>query len=247
MNPFTEMLVQDSPCFHSQRDGGVCSWAGNINRLNDIEGIIQPGMNTVETGSGYSTVVFLASGCNHTTLTYDGREIDRIHLYCDTKSISTEKHCYLVGDSTETVKEVSGNFDLIFIDGAHRFPHPIIDWFYLNKMLNVGGITIIDDTDIMACHILSKFLLSDPGHELIKIQDNYTILKKIGNTPSPGDWPSQPFSAKKVADNQDVLSVLGLDGDTVIVQDNPELVEVYNSMSWKITAPLRKIHKLIFK
>ena len=55
----------------------------------------------------------------------------------------------------------------MFIDGAHRFPYPVIDWYNFNKMLKVDGIVVIDDTDIIGCHIMAKFLLLDFGHEVI--------------------------------------------------------------------------------
>jgi len=32
------------------------------------------------------------------------------------------------------------------IDGWHTFAHTLVDFFYVNKMLDVGGIVIIDDT-----------------------------------------------------------------------------------------------------
>lgn len=210
MSTIANMLYTEKPLFHHHRDGQPCSWAGNKNRLADIELLLKPGMSTIETGAGYSTVVFLAKGCNHTTLTFDSREVDRIHAYCCTKSIPYDKHVYFFGDSTQTAKNVSGSFDFVFIDGAHRFPHPIIDWYNLNAMLKVGGFIVIDDTDIIGCHIIAKFLSNDPEHELVKKADNYAIFRKIEYTPTPGDWPSQPFSANKILSDADILGVLGL-------------------------------------
>src|ERR1700733_1636049 len=33
------------------------------------------------------------------------------------------------------------------IDGMHTFDHALVDFFYINKMLDVGGIVIFDDAD----------------------------------------------------------------------------------------------------
>lgn len=210
MNPIIDMLVEENPLFHTQRDGKSCSWAGNTNMLKDVEKLLQPGMNTIETGAGYSTVIFLAKGCNHTTLTFDSREIERIKDFCRDKSISCESYTYYVGDSTETVSSVSGPFDFVFIDGAHRFPYPIIDWYNLNQMLKVNGILVVDDTDIISCHILVKYLLTDPKFELLANVENYAIFRKTEFTPPPGDWLFQPFSNTKIFNNSDILKVLGV-------------------------------------
>jgi len=40
-----------------------------INRLNANEGLVNPGINTVQNGAGYSGVVFRVKVCNHATLT----------------------------------------------------------------------------------------------------------------------------------------------------------------------------------
>lgn len=36
--------------------------------------------------------------------------------------------------------------DFAIIDGWHTFDHTLVDFFFINKMLRVGGIVIIDDT-----------------------------------------------------------------------------------------------------
>lgn len=39
----------------------------------------------------------------------------------------------------------SETFDLIFIDGWHTFDHVMIDLFYSNKLLKIGGYVVLDD------------------------------------------------------------------------------------------------------
>src|SRR3546814_16762242 len=38
--------------------------------------------------------------------------------------------------------------DMAFIDGWHTFDHTLIDFFYINRMLRVGGGVIFDDAQI---------------------------------------------------------------------------------------------------
>jgi predicted O-methyltransferase YrrM len=42
-------------------------------------------------------------------------------------------------------KEGNSTFDFIFIDGWHTFDYTLVDFFYANLLLKVGGIIIIDD------------------------------------------------------------------------------------------------------
>jgi len=45
----------------------------------------------------------------------------------------------------ELLKNSEAKFDFIFIDGWHTFDYTLIDFFYADKLLKVGGIIIIDD------------------------------------------------------------------------------------------------------
>ena len=77
-------------------------------------------------------------------------------------------------------------------------------------MLRVNGILVIDDIDIIGCHIVRKFLLTDPDHEVVVMHENYAIFRKIKYSPPQGDWPSQPFSKTKITSDADILNVLGV-------------------------------------
>jgi predicted O-methyltransferase YrrM len=39
----------------------------------------------------------------------------------------------------------TGSFDLVFIDGWHTFDHTMIDLFYANRLIRIGGYIVIDD------------------------------------------------------------------------------------------------------
>jgi predicted O-methyltransferase YrrM len=52
------------------------------------------------------------------------------------------------------------------VDGWHTFDHALVDCFFLNKMLDVGGIMIVDDTDWPALQRLRAHLLTYPCFEV---------------------------------------------------------------------------------
>lgn len=62
-------------------------------------------------------------------------------------------------------------YDLCFIDGNHTFDHTLIDFFYLNRMIDVGGIIVLDDVGIPGVNKLVRYLLKYPSY------------KQIGNVP----------------------------------------------------------------
>ena len=58
-------------------------------------------------------------------------------------------------------------YDLGFIDGWHTFDHTLIDFFYLNRMLNVGGVILIDDVTYPSINQLMRYLLNYPCYKMI--------------------------------------------------------------------------------
>lgn len=52
------------------------------------------------------------------------------------------------------------------IDGVHTFDHVLVDFFYINKMLSVGGVVILDDTYYPAISRVVEHILTYPAYEL---------------------------------------------------------------------------------
>jgi len=65
-------------------------------------------------------------------------------------------------------KEGEQKYDFIFIDGWHTFDYTLIDFFYTDKLLKIGGIIIIDDA-----------LHKGVEKSLKYITTNYKFYKKI--------------------------------------------------------------------
>ena len=63
-------------------------------------------------------------------------------------------------------------YDLGFIDGWHTFDHTLIDFFYLNRLIRVGGIIIIDDISFPGIKKLMRYILNYPAYELIGTVNN---------------------------------------------------------------------------
>jgi predicted O-methyltransferase YrrM len=55
--------------------------------------------------------------------------------------------------------------DFAFIDGWHTFDHTLLDFFYINKMLSVGGIIVIDDVQMTAINKVIRYIHKYPCYE----------------------------------------------------------------------------------
>lgn len=74
------------------------------------------------------------------------------------------------------VKEKT-EIDFAFIDGWHTFDHTLIDFFFLNRMLKVGGIIVVDDVGMNAVNKVLRYILNYPAYEYIdsvKVQPSKT-------------------------------------------------------------------------
>jgi cephalosporin hydroxylase len=54
------------------------------------------------------------------------------------------------------------------IDGFHTFDHALVDFFYINKMLDVGGVVIFDDVNLPSLARLIAHVASYPCYRVIK-------------------------------------------------------------------------------
>lgn len=49
-------------------------------------------------------------------------------------------------------------FDFAFIDGWHTFDHTLLEFYYINRMLDVGGIVVLDDLHLPSLQKLRAYI-----------------------------------------------------------------------------------------
>ena len=59
-------------------------------------------------------------------------------------------------------------FDFGFIDGWHTFDHTLIDFFFVDRMLEEGGFVLFDDVGYPAINAVVRFILANRDYELVK-------------------------------------------------------------------------------
>jgi predicted O-methyltransferase YrrM len=57
--------------------------------------------------------------------------------------------------------------DFAFIDGMHTFDYVLVDFFYIDKMLNIGGVVIFDDLSYPSVRKLCRYVLRNLPYSAI--------------------------------------------------------------------------------
>ncbi len=191
-----DTLIRDNPQFHGPADAAPTSWAVGAEVLRFIHDHVKPGMHTLETGSGHTTVAFAITGSDHTCITPNAAEADRIAAYC--KSLGLDDRIRFILQRSDTALprgEFPDKLDFVFLDGAHRFPLPIIDCHYTEPRLNVGGILGIDDFNMPSVRVLYDFLRGEKEWELIREVANTAFFRKLAAVTPVNDWQGQRMNA----------------------------------------------------
>ena len=58
--------------------------------------------------------------------------------------------------------------DFAFIDGWHTFDYALIDFFYIDRILRVGGIVVLDDTDWPSIRKLARYIATNHAYTPIR-------------------------------------------------------------------------------
>jgi len=190
-----ELLFTEGPLFHKVQ-GEQVTWNSQRKVLEFIAEILGPGKVSLETGCGYSTVVSIASGAQHTCVTPSQEESNLVMEFCARHSITVDKATFAIGFSQDMLPGLAeaGELDYVYIDGAHRFPYPCIDWVYTEKRLKDGGVILVDDVRIPSCRVLHEFLVREENWVLEKYIGDTSVFEKTGPSDYSRDWVVQSYN-----------------------------------------------------
>jgi predicted O-methyltransferase YrrM len=60
-------------------------------------------------------------------------------------------------------------FDFVFIDGRHLFDCVLVDFFYVDRLLEIGGYVALDDLWMPAVRKVKSFILRNRSYELVPL------------------------------------------------------------------------------
>jgi predicted O-methyltransferase YrrM len=85
--------------------------------------------------------------------------------------------------------EASGlKIDFAFIDGAHTFDHTLVDFFYIDRMLRIGGVVAFDDVQFPSVRRVCRFVLKNRNYSVYagmesRVPRKTTLKRQILNGP----------------------------------------------------------------
>jgi hypothetical protein len=173
--------------------GGAEYWGLAWPALEWLEREVRPGMTTLETGSGSSTLLFAAGGADHEAVTPAADEEERFRAECERRGIDSSCVAFRIGLSHEVLPGLEQRpLDLVLIDGAHGFPYPILDWWFLAKRLNVGGRMLLDDAYMPPVRTLVDALRAQSQWELEQPASFRTaVVRKVAEGGPSFDWEGE--------------------------------------------------------
>lgn len=191
-------LLKDPPALHGVADDPR-RYGLNVESLRFIESTVRPGDATLETGAGFSTIVFASSAGAHTCVTPNPDQISRITAHCQRQGMSL-RHVTFERECSEKVlpRLDPTPLNVVLLDGSHSFPQVFIDWFFVAERLVVGGYIIIDDVHLWTGKVLRDFLKAEPGWDLVSMLGGRTaVVRKVEGGDVGRDWTRQPYVASR--------------------------------------------------
>jgi Methyltransferase domain len=173
--------------------GGAEYWGLAWAALEWLEREVRPGMATLETGSGSSTLVFAAGGADHEAVTPAADEEERFRAECERRGIDGSRVTFRIGFSHDVLPQLDSRpLELALIDGAHGFPYPILDWWFLAGRLQVGGRMLLDDAYMPPVRTLLDALRAQPQWELEEPASFRTaVVRKVAEGGPSFDWKGE--------------------------------------------------------
>jgi hypothetical protein len=195
-------LCRGEASFHGWWDEKVVlNWQLDEAVLRFLWDRVGEGAQTLETGCGYSTVAFALAGARHTAVSPFAVEHERIQAWCEDRDVPTDHMVFVAEPSQDALPRLEPTpLDLVLIDGDHAFPLPFVDWFYTAHRLKIGGLCVVDDTQIPTGGILHRFLAAETGRwRLVEQFTTTSVFEKLSDPVlDPSGWIAQPFCQRHV-------------------------------------------------
>jgi hypothetical protein len=192
----TQRLRSVRPLIH---EGGRTCAGLSWDALEWLEREVGPGMRTLETGAGLSTIVFAASGSSHTVVTPEADEVSAIRAACRSLGVAVDQVEFMVGGSEDVLPTLPQHpLDLALVDGAHGFPFAILDWWHIGRRLRVGGVMLLDDAYLPPVLAILDGLRGVSSWRVEgPISERTVVVRKLADELPPAVWPGGPFGGRK--------------------------------------------------
>lgn len=191
-------LLADPPALHTDAAGQPISWGLPVDVLRFLHGVVDGNSRTLETGAGLSTIVFALRRTLHICVAPDRDQTERIAQFCAARGVGLDRVHFHVEPSELALPRLDApDLDLVLIDGRHAFPSPFLDWYYSARLLKIGGLVVVDDTQLWTGRVLSEFLDLEPEWQLERAFSKTVVFRKLAEGSHAKEWTEQPFLARQ--------------------------------------------------
>jgi predicted O-methyltransferase YrrM len=183
--------------------------------------------DSLEIGFAYGTSTLsivesvAANGGRHTVIdkfehsAYGGNGLDLIKQagYADRLEF-VEKFCY---ETLPAYMLAGKKFDFAYIDSTKQFDWLMVDFFYIDKMLKIGGIVTFDDVGYAGIRKLLRYISRFPGY---KVYSQFPASLPVSMTRRMAGWLKVLPKAGKILRPEIMVSdlSLGLEANCVSLQ-----------------------------
>jgi hypothetical protein len=156
--------------------------------------------NSVETGSGASTLLLSHLSERHTVFALDGGNGSVANVR-RSPLLRPDAVTFIEGPTQVTLPQHSftQGLQLVLIDGPHAYPFPDLEYYYLYPHLETGALLILDDIHIPTVHNLFQFLRRDAMFKLDEVVQTTAFFTRTGAPafdPLGDGWRQQNYNAR---------------------------------------------------
>lgn len=227
--------------------GRSITWAIHSRLAAFLDEQVAPGFVTLETGSGYSTLVILRKGgLRHIAIAPDADEFRAIRDFCASNEIPTGSLEAVAAPSQEWLPGAQlPALNLVLVDGDHAFPIPFIDWYYTADKLVLGGFMIVDDIQLVTGRLLADFMEADPNWERVLYEEGrFAVFRKLKHPVHGPGWWTQPY----VVDSNPVHRIhVARTVPPGPVSKNTRLAAIYARLPHRAQALYRRLRSVLRK
>jgi hypothetical protein len=186
-----DSILADPPRVHPGAPGDV--WSTERDAYVLLADLVDDTSRTIETGCGASTAVFAARETNHTCVVLYQAEADAFRQWASAHGVPIDGIDFVVGESHVTLPTLALEPpDVVFIDGGHVFPMPVIDWFYTVHIVRLGAVVFVDDLQLPAPRLVADYMEScAPAWECLRRTPKWGAYR-LAIMPSPESIVNPP-------------------------------------------------------
>ena len=236
---FEKKIVQDEALNDIPLHSGVSEKDGEFLQKIILENKFK---NTLEIGCAFGISSLYICAASSQTENYSHTIIDAFQT--DWKNIGVlnlKRAGFTSFELIENLSEIAlpqlldknKKYDFAFIDGWHTFDHVMIDFFYINRMLEVGGVITFHDLDMPSQKKLFRYILTYPCYDFlesvndiptvktlnVRIKEAFFVLPlKLLSTIVPKRIKHELFSGEILESNEK----LGLNGTVLAIRKTKE-------------------------